>query len=422
MKNSQISGFYKLPPQERLEKVAEFAGLSPEEVGAIMDPGTLSQDMAEHMIENVIGRFSLPMAVATNFLINGKEYIIPMVTEEASVVAAASNAARMARGTGGFTTSYTGSIMIAQIQILDVETPHYACSAIQEAREEIARVCNEKDPVLVANGGGFYDLETRILDTDGKKMVVVHLKINTLDAMGANAVNTMAEAVSPLLETISGGRVNLRILSNLAVHRLAGARAVISKDAVGGEEIVDKMIAAYQFAYYDPFRAATHNKGIMNGIVPVVMATGNDTRAIESGAHAFAARSGQYRSLTVWEKTASGDLAGSIQLPMAVGLVGGATKIHPTARVSLKILDVESAAELAQVIAAVGLAQNLAAIRALAAEGIQKGHMSLHARNLAATAGAKGDLLDKIVAQMVKDKAVRLEYAMELLEKWKETT
>lgn len=418
MKTSSYSGFFKLSTEDRLNEVAEFCNLTEEEKTIIKNPASLDMDKADHMIENVIGRFSLPMAVGINFLINGKDYVVPMVGEEASVVAAASNAAKMARENGGFISSNTGSVMIAQIQLVDVANPSYAKIVIEENKEKIKSLCNEKDPVLVKFGGGMEELEVRVIDTLVGKMVIVHLKVNTLDAMGANAVNTMAEAAAPLLEELTGGKANLRILSNLAIHRLARSRVVIKKETLGGEEVVDKIITAYAFAAADPFRAATHNKGIMNGIIPVVLATGNDTRAIEAGAHAYASISGQYTSLTTWEKNKNGDLVGTIEIPMAVGLVGGATKIHPTAKVAVKMLGVKTAAELGEIIATVGLANNLAAVRALSTEGIQKGHMSLHARNLATVAGAKGEVLEVIVKQMVSEKNVRLEYAQELMKKY----
>ena len=403
MKSSSYSGFFKLSVEERMKEVAEFCTLTPEEQAILKEADSLDMDKADHMIENVIGRFTLPMGVGINFVINGKDYVIPMVTEEPSVVAACSNAAKMARPGGGFTTDYTGSVMISQIQLLDVPAPFYAKGKILENKEKIAEICNARDPMLVKLGGGVKDVEVRVLDSLVGPMVVVH---------------TMAEAVAPFLEELTGGRAELRILSNLADHRIARARAVFKKDAIGGEEVVDKMIAAYAFAAADPYRAATNNKGIMNGIIPVVIATGNDTRAIESGAHAYAARSGQYSPFATWEKNADGDLVGSIEMPMAVGLVGGATKIHPAAKVAVKMLGVKTAGELAQIIAAVGLAQNMAAMRALATEGIQRGHMSLHARNLAATAGATGELLEKIVKQMVSEKNVRLEYAQELVKQY----
>lgn len=417
MKTSSFSGFFKLTIDDRIKEVAEFSAMSPEDQAIFRDPGALTIETADHMIENVIGRYSLPLAVAVNFTINGKDYLIPMVTEEPSVVAACSNSAKMARTGGGFTANTSGNIMIAQIQLLGVPTPFAAKSAIFEKTKEIIRLCNEKDPVLVQYGGGVRDVEVRVLDSMVGPMVVVHLLVDTLDAMGANAVNTMAEAVAPYLEKITGGTAELRILSNLADRRLARASAIFKKDALGGEDVVDKIISAYAFAAADPYRAATNNKGIMNGVVPVVIATGNDTRAIESGAHSYAARSGHYSPLAVWEKNQEGDLVGSIEMPMAVGLVGGATKIHPTAQAAVRLLGVKTAAELGQVIASVGLAQNLAALKALATEGIQRGHMSLHARNLAATAGAKGEVLEKIVQQMVSEKNVRLEYAQELVKK-----
>ena len=418
MKTSSYSGFFKLSAEERLSQVAEFAELSEKEKETLASADSLDMDKADHMIENVIGRFALPMGVAINFVINGKDVIIPMVCEEPSVVAACSNAAKMARPSGGFIASTSGNVMIAQIQVLNVPVPFAAKSKILEKKEEIIRICNEKDPVLVKFGGGVKDVEVRVIDTMVGTMVIVHLLVDTLDAMGANAVNTMAEAVAPYIEEITGGNVELRILSNLAERRVARVRATWRKEDIGGEEVVDKMLNAYAFAKADPYRAATHNKGIMNGIIPVVIATGNDTRAIESGAHAYAARDGRYSSLTTWEKDEQGDLVGSIEIPMAVGLVGGATKIHPAAQAAVKILGVKTAAELGQIIAAAGLANNMAAMKALATEGIQRGHMSLHARNLANTVGAKGEILEAIVKQMVADKKVRIEYAQELFEKY----
>ena len=411
MKTSKYSGFFKLSVEDRMKEVAEFANLTEEDQKVLQDADSLDMDKADHMIENVIGRFALPLGVAINFQINGKDYVIPMVSEEPSVVAACTNAAKMARVGGGFTTHSSGTVMISQIQLLNVPTPFAAKSMILEHKDEIIQKCNEKDPVLVKFGGGARDVEVRVIDSMVGPMVIVHLLVDTLDAMGANAVNTMAEAVAPYLEEITGGTAELRILSNLADHRLVTARAVFKKEAIGGEEVVDKMLNAYAFA-------AAHNKGIMNGIIPVVLATGNDTRAIESGAHSYASRNGRYTSLTTWEKDANGDLIGTIEMPMAVGLVGGATKIHPTAQVAVKMLGVKTAAELGQIIAAVGLANNMAAMKALATEGIQRGHMSLHARNLASTVGAKGEVLEAIVKQMVSEKKVRLEYAQELFEKY----
>ncbi|EHL16028.1 hydroxymethylglutaryl-CoA reductase, degradative [Peptoanaerobacter stomatis] len=417
MKNSTYSGFYKLSVEERLKEVAEFANLEDKHIKTIQNPEVLDIEKADNMIENVIGRFTLPLGVALNFMINGKDYIIPMVTEEASVVAAASNAAKLARDSGGFYTNNTGSIMIAQVQVTDILDVDYTRIIIYEHKDEILKICNERDPILVKYGGGAKDIDVRIINSKDEDFIVVHLKVNTLDAMGANAVNSMAEAVAPFIEKITGGKVYLRILSNLAVERLFRSRTKVKKEALGGEEVVDKIISAYKFANADPFRATTHNKGIMNGISAVVLATGNDTRAIESGAHSYAAISGKYKSLTTWQKDKDGDLVGTIEIPLAVGLVGGATKIHPVAQAAIKILGVKTAGELGDIIASVGLAQNLAAIKALATEGIQRGHMSLHAKNIAVTAGAKGEELDRIVKKMIEDKNINLDYAKSLLNK-----
>ncbi len=419
MKSSEYKGFYKLNVEERLKEVAEFSELSAGEVEILRDGNALTSNMADHMVENVIGKFTLPMGVAVNFLINGKDYVIPMVTEEPSVIAAASNAARIARQNEGVFTSNSGTVMIAQLQVLDIKDPRNARIVLLEHKKEIIRRCNEMDPILVELGGGVIDVEGKVLQSPIiGSMLVVHLKVNTLDAMGANAVNTMAEGISSYIEEITGGRVLLRILSNLAVERLARARVVVTKESLGGENVVDAMVEAYAFADADPFRAATHNKGIMNGISAAVLATGNDTRAIESGAHAYAALTGSYKPLTIWEKNENGDLAGSIEIPMAVGLVGGATKVHPQAQIAVKILNVQSSAELGEVFAALGLMQNLAALRVLATEGVQRGHMSLHARNVATVAGATGELLERVVAQMIQEKKIRVEYAKELLEKY----
>lgn len=415
-RTSRISGFHKLNVQERLAKVQEFAGLTDEEVGLLEKRAHLDISTADRMIENVIGTFEIPLGVATNMIINGKEYLIPMVVEESSVVAGVSNAANMARSGGGFFTSNSGPIMIAQIQAVRLSDPFGAKMKLFEKKEEILQIANQQDPVLVKLGGGAKDIEVRVLDTETGPMVVTHLIVDTRDAMGANAVNTMAEALAPFIEECTGGKVYLRILSNLADKRLVRARVLVKKEAVkGGEDVVDGIIYAWAFADADPHRAATHNKGIMNGITPLVIATGNDFRAIEAGAHSYAARSGSYRSMTHWEKDENGNLVGSLELPMAVGLVGGATALHPLARMVIKILGVKTATELGEIIGAVGLCQNLAALRALAAEGIQKGHMSLHAKNIAVMAGAEGDLIDLVAQQMVKEGKIRVDRAQELL-------
>ena len=412
--DSGISGFYKLSREERVKKLKEVTGLSDEDLGPLVNPGEVDMSILDHMIENVVGSMTLPLGIATNFLINGKDYLIPMALEEPSVVAAASNAARMARPHGGFTATDTGPNMIAQIQVVDVPSPEQAKSKIMDAKEALIEFANEQDPILVRFGGGATDLRVRIFDSKVGVMLVTELIVDTRDAMGANAVNTMAEALAPRIESITGGRVILRILSNLAEFRLVKVKATFDKEMLGGGEVVNDIIAAWAFAEADPYRCATHNKGIMNGIDAVVIATGNDFRAIEAGAHSYASLNG-YSSLTKYEKTSEGHLLGSIEVPMAVGLVGGATKVHPAARASVKILGVKTATELGQVIASVGLAQNLAALRALASEGIQKGHMALHARNVAATAGARGDQVDIIAEKLVKEKNIKVERAKELL-------
>ena len=415
MKTSEFKGFYKLSPEQRQQEVAEFCNLTAEDMALLNNTGAISMEATDHMIENVIGVMPMPLGVAVNFTINGKDYLIPMAVEEPSVVAAASNAARIARVKGGFFTSNTGPVMRAQIQIVDVADPYVARLKLFEAREKIMEIANAQDPMLVKLGGGMKDLEVQIIPSPLGTMVILHIIVDTRDAMGANAVNTMAEALAPHIEQITGGRVYLRILSNLADKRLVRVRTVVDKETLGGEEVVDAMIWAYTFASVDPYRATTHNKGIMNGIIPVVMATGNDTRAIEAGAHSYAARSGRYTSLTTWEKNVDGDLVGTIELPMAVGLVGGATKVHPVARLAVKILGVKTAVELGEVIAAVGLAQNLTALKALATEGVQRGHMSLHARNVAVAAGATPDIMDQVVAAMVKERKVRQDFAEEII-------
>ncbi len=414
-KTSKLPGFYKLSPQDRLKSVIEFSDLTEEEAGSISATGALSLDAADRMVENVIGSMEVPMGVAVNFLINGKDYLIPMAIEEPSVIAAASNAAKMAREGGGFTTSSTGPVMIGQIQAVGIADPNFARVKVLEKKDEIIRRANEVDPTLVKYGGGAKDVEARVIETPGGKMVITHLIVDCRDAMGANAVNTMAETISPYIEEVTGGKVYLRIISNLADKRIMRAKAVFTKEAIGGEEVVDAILAAYHFAAGDPYRAATHNKGIMNGVTAAVLATGNDTRAIEAGAHVYAAHSGTYRPLSAYEKNANGDLVASIEMPMAVGLVGGATKTNPIARAAVKILGVSTATEMGEVFAALGLAQNFAALRALATEGIQRGHMGLHSRNIAILAGASGEMVDKIAEIMVRERKVRADRAKELL-------
>ncbi len=396
--------------------MAKFAELTDEELNLLKDTGSLSFDTANRMVENVVGVMHIPLGVAVNFIINGKPYLIPMAIEEPSVIAAASHAAKLASVRGGFYTSSTEPIMIGQIQIVKIKDPNRARIDILVAKDELLKTANDQDPMLVSLGGGAVDLNAKVVDTLSGRMLIVELYVNCKDAMGANAVNTMAEAIAPAIENITGGNVLLRIISNLAVKRLARAKTIIAKDAIGGEDVVDAIVNAYAFADADPFRCATHNKGVMNGIAAVVLATGNDTRAIEAGAHAYAARHGQYSSLTSWEKTKEGDLAGTIELPVAVGIIGGATASNPLAKLSLKILGVKTARELGEIIAATGLAQNLAAIRALATEGIQRGHMSLHARNIAVSAGATSELIDLVADKMVTEKKVRIDRAKEIID------
>jgi len=414
VKDSRISGFYKLTREDRIEKLKEVTGIDAKTLEPLINPGKVDLEILEHMIENVIGSMTLPLGIATNFVVNDKDFLIPMAIEEPSVVAAASNAARMAREHGGFQATDTGPVMIAQIQAVDVPAPFFAKNRILENKENIIELANEQDPILVKFGGGAKDVRVKVIDSHVGPMVITELIVDTRDAMGANAVNTMAEALAPMIEELSEGRVLLRILSNLADLRLVRVRAMFDKEMLGGEEVVDGIIAAWAFAEADPYRCATHNKGIMNGIDAVVIATGNDFRAIEAGAHSYASLGG-YSSLTKYERSAEGQLIGSIEIPVAVGLVGGATKVHPVARACVEILGVDTSIELAHVIASVGLAQNLAALRALASEGIQKGHMSLHARNVASTAGARGELVGRVAERLIKEKNIKVERAKEII-------
>jgi len=415
-KTSRISGFHKMSLQERVQVLKDFADLSDQDVALLGKSAVLGLETAERMIENVIGTFELPLGLVPNMAVNGRDILVPLAVEESSVVAALANAAKMARSGGGFFTSSSGPIMIAQIQAVGLTDPFAAKLKILERRDEILALANEQDPVLVKLGGGCQDIEVRVLDSAAGPMVVTHILVDTRDAMGANAVNTMAEALAPHIEGWTGGRVFLRILSNLADRRLARARCLVKKDAIPpGPEVIDGIVTAWAFADADPYRAATHNKGIMNGVSALVVATGNDFRAIEAGAHSFAARTGRYRSLTKWEKNQDGDLVGSIEMPLAVGLVGGATVIHPLAKLVVKILGVKTARELAEIGAAVGLCQNLAALRVLSAEGVQRGHMSLHAKNIAVMAGARDQEIDEVARRLVEEGKVRVDRAEAIL-------
>ena len=434
MTNSRISGFYNLTIEERRAKIAESAHLisSPQGTPEDLLPfknGGLTPEAADHMIENVIGIHALPLGIGLNFQVNGKDVLVPMAIEEPSVVAGASFMAKLIRAGGGFQATTSAPEMIGQMQVLDLDNVETARLKICEHKADLLAEADTIDPILKKFGGGARDLEVRVIeDSPIGAFLVVHLIYDVRDAMGANAVNTACERLAPRIETITGGRVHLRILSNLADRRLARARCTIPVKELAfsaqsgvepreysGEEVRDGIIEAYAFAASDPYRAATHNKGIMNGVDAVVIATGNDWRAIEAGAHAYAARAGKYTSLSTWGSDADGDLVGTLEMPMAVGIVGGATKVHPAAQASVKLMDVKTASELAEIIVSVGLAQNLAALRALATEGIQRGHMSLHARQVAIAAGVESEMIEKVAAQMVAEKTVRIDRAEEIL-------
>ncbi|ANI34983.1 3-hydroxy-3-methylglutaryl-coenzyme A reductase [Pseudomonas hunanensis] len=419
--DSRLPAFRNLSPAARLDHIGQLLGLSHGDVSLLANAGALPMDIANGMIENVIGTFELPFAVASNFQVNGRDVLVPLVVEEPSIVAAASYMAKLARANGGFITSSSAPLMRAQVQIVGIQDPLNARLSLLRRKDEIIELANRKDQLLNSLGGGCRDIEVHTFaDTPRGPMLVAHLIVDVRDAMGANTVNTMAEAVAPLMEAITGGQVRLRILSNLADLRLARAQVRITPEQLktaelSGEAVIEGILDAYALAAVDPYRAATHNKGIMNGIDPLIVATGNDWRAVEAGAHAFACRSGHYGSLTTWEKDGNGHLVGTLEMPMPVGLVGGATKTHPLAQLSLRILQVKTAQDLAEIAVAVGLAQNLGAMRALATEGIQRGHMALHARNIAVVAGARGDEVDWVARQLVENHDVRADRAVALL-------
>ncbi|MBS3801473.1 MAG: hydroxymethylglutaryl-CoA reductase, degradative [Candidatus Thermoplasmatota archaeon] len=414
-KTSKISGFYKKSIDERIDLISSIASLTEEEQSLLFK--ALDKGLADRMIENVVGTFTLPLGIALNFRVNNEDVFVPMATEESSVVAAASKAAKIARKSGGFRTESTDPIMIGQIQILDVDDVATASEKILQEKNKLLTVANAQDKILTNLGGGAKDLAVRILTSSFGKMIVVHLYVDVRDAMGANAVNTMVEALAPVIEDISGGRVRLKILSNLADQRLVKSRAIFDKDLIGGEKVVDAFLESVELAKIDPYRAATHNKGIMNGIDAVIIATGNDFRAIEAGAHAYAARNGQYTSLTNYWKDETGNLVGEIKLPLALGIVGGAGSIHPTAQMCKKMMRISSAQQLSELVASVGLAQNFAAVLALSTVGIQKGHMSLHAKNIAMMAGANEEDIDRIANILIKEGNVKLDRAKELVKK-----
>lgn len=417
MESSELSGFYKLPIKKRLKIVKKFSSLSKDEINVLKKSGSLDLSTANNMIENVIGTMHLPLGIATNFKINGKDYIIPMALEEPSVIAAASNAAKLCRNSGGFQAECDEPIMIGQVQVLKLKNVEVAARKIIANKKLLKDIANKKDSTIFRLGGGLKDIEVRKIDSKIGPMLVVHLFVDVRDAMGANCVNTMSEAIAPVIEDITGGEVRLRIISNLSVKRMARAKAVWSKEVIG-KDIVNKILEAHAFAEADQYRCATHNKGVMNSIDAVLISTGNDFRSVEAGAHAYASMHGHYKPLTHFKKDSKGDLVGFIELPMAVGLFGGSTRVNPVAKVSLKILDVTNSGELASVLASVGLASNFAALRALVTEGIQRGHMKLHAKNIAIAAGAKGREIDIITKRLVKSE-VSLANSIHLLHQLK---
>ncbi len=418
--NSRIPGFYKLTTEDRLKIIAERCALTAKERAVLEAAAGLGREGAAHMIENVVALHSLPLGIATNFVVNERDVLVPMVIEEPSVVAGASLAAKLARTGGGFVAMTDAPVMIGQIQAVDVPDPWSARVDLLAHRDELLALANEVDPVLVKLGGGAQDLQARVLETPTGPMLIAYLFYDVRDAMGANAVNTACERLAPRIEALTGGRVFLRILSNLADRRRARARVVIPESALAfddysGADVAAGIERAWAFAARDPYRAATHNKGVMNGVDAVVLATGNDWRAVEAGAHAFAARDGRYTSLSTWRRDGAGHLVGALELPLALGTVGGATRVHPTAQVALKILGVETAQDLAEVVVSVGLAQNFAALRALATEGIQRGHMTLHARQVAMAAGATGSAVERVATQMIEEGTIRIDRAEQLM-------
>jgi len=409
--NSELSGFYKKNIKKRINEISKKAKLSNFEKKTLLKETTLQFKVVDRMVENSIGTFETPLGIATFFKINKKDYLIPMATEEASVIAACSKGAKLARVSGGFKTKSTKPIMIGQLQLIKIKNLTKVKKLILKNKSKILKLANSVDPTLVKFGGGAKNIEIRSLK---KKTLVIHLLVNVKDAMGANAVNSMCETISPMIENITNEKVRLKILSNLAVHRTAKAKAIWLEKNLG-KEVIRKIIEAHQFAELDSFRAVTHNKGIMNGIAALTMATGNDYRAIEAGCHGFACLKGTYEPLTKYYKDKKGNLVGEIEIPVQFGLIGGATKIMPKAQIALKILGVKSSQELGEIAAAVGLSQNFAALNALATEGIQKGHMKLHAKNLATMAGAKGKEIDTVAKKIVNSGKATFDEAKHIL-------
>jgi hydroxymethylglutaryl-CoA reductase len=404
--------FYEMSLDERLSLLASKSNLTKNEISTVINQ-PLSFYKIDGMVENAVGSFPLPLGIATNFVINGKEYLVPMAIEEPSVIAAASHAAKLAKSRGGFKASAESSIMRGQIQVTNLLDIKKAIHVVSKSKESLLRTVNSISKNVKA-----LDLKTRIVENeiDGTKMLATELYVDCKDSMGANTINSMCELLGPEIEQKTRGKVILKILSNYATERIATSKATFKKEELGGNDIVDRILSAFAFAFSDTYRAVTHNKGIMNGIDAVSIATGQDFRAIEASAHAYASRDGKYRSLTTFAKSSNGDLVGRIEIPLSVGIVGGISTVHPVAKMGLKILGVKSASELACVIASAGLAQNLAAIRALSTEGIQKGHMKLHAKNIAVAAGATGKLVDIVSETMYKQSKISLDIARRILQ------
>ncbi|MCL6015114.1 MAG: hydroxymethylglutaryl-CoA reductase, degradative [Candidatus Thermoplasmatota archaeon] len=419
VKNSELKGFYKKSTEERIETLKGYCQLNDEEISILENRGSLSQETGEKLVENYISNMEIPMGIATNFSINGRDYLIPMAIEEPSVIAACSNGARIARMAGGFRAYASSSIMFGQIQLTDLEDVYKARTEILMEKENILRIANEASKTLSKLGKGARDITFHDVKYDDD-VLIIHLEIDTGDAMGANIINSMVEKVSPFIEAITGGKVVLKILSNLTPLRIVRAYATFRKDAIGGPEVVQRFIHAARLAEEDIFRAATHNKGIMNGIDAVLLAIMNDWRQAEANAHAYAAIKGSYGSLTHYNLDKNGDITGSIEIPISVGTVGGTSASIPKAKICQKILGVKEARELEEVLACVGLSQNFAAMRALSDEGIQKGHMALHSKNLAIAVGATGDDIEKVAEMLVKSGSINMTNAREILDKLRE--
>jgi len=424
-RTSRFPGFYKVTVAERRLLVSEATGTSPDEMASALRYGGLDPETADKFVENVLGTYALPYGVCLNVRVNQHDYVVPMVVEEPSVVAAASSAAKMVRAGGGFVAESDRPVMTSQVQITEVQDVPSAIASILRYKKEVVALADAAVPGLVQRGGGASGLDVRQLGTDADRMLVVHVHVDCRDAMGANLVNTIAEAVADRLAALAQGKVGLRILTNLCDKRCVRVTcrvpaSELATETMNGEDVIDGIVNASRFAELDPYRAATHNKGVMNGIDAVTIATGNDWRAVEAGAHAFASRSGRYAPLALWRRaeplpSGEGILGGRLEMPVALGTVGGTLRVHPAARLSLRMLGVTAATDLAQIAASVGLANNLSAIRALATDGIQRGHMALHARTVALAAGAVGSMVEQVAQMIVEARDVTLEAAKRAL-------